>query len=209
MAIKFDRFQVENVHFEQVKLPNNETITLPRFNGKEIPHIRLPRIELTCYGVPKLGKYFKTDKDRQFLQLPIQQEVLARFELLDSLMRCSSELQHWMNGAQYVPIVRQGSQGPYIKLKLETDYETGDIETVLFRGVKQADGTIQTEHVDADTMDDVAAVFPLNCSINCEIRLVKVWTVQKTYGITLKLVRANVLQPQKQAVDCSGIEFDF
>ena len=118
MAIKFDRFQVENVHFEQVKLPNNETIVLPRYNGKEIPHIRLPRIELTCYGVPKLGKYFKTDKDRQFLQLPIQQEVLARFELLDSLMRCSSELQHWMNGAQYVPIVRQGSQGPYIKLKL-------------------------------------------------------------------------------------------
>ena len=47
MAIKFDKFQVENVHFEQVKLPNNETIVLPRCLGKEIPHIRLPRIELT------------------------------------------------------------------------------------------------------------------------------------------------------------------
>jgi len=209
MAITFDKLQVENISFEQVKLPNNETITLPRLNTKEMPHIRLPTIQLTCYGVPKLGKFFKTDKDRQFLQLPIQQEVLARFELLDSLMRFNTELQNTLHAYQYVPLVRQGSQGPYIKLKLETDYETGDIETVLFRAVKRADGTIQTDHIDADTMDEFAAVFPLNCSVNCEIRLVRVWTVQKTYGITLKLVRANVLQPLKQAVDCSGIEFDF
>ncbi len=66
MAIKFDKLEVEHVSFEQVMLPNNNKIILPRFNGKEIPHIRLPRIELTHYGVPKLGKFFKTDKDSFF-----------------------------------------------------------------------------------------------------------------------------------------------
>lgn len=207
--MKLESFEVANLSFKPVKLPNQTAlILLPKLNGNEVPNIRLPRIELTCYGVPRLGQYFKTDKDRQFLQLPIQGEILARFEMLDSIVRHNSTLTDTWSDSEYVPVVKHGLYGPYIKLKLETDYRTGDIETVVWRSVKQADNTIHTEHVDVNSMDEFAAMCPLNCSINCVIRLVKVWSINKRFGLTLKLVKANILQPNKPVDDCSGIEFD-
>ena len=209
MAIKFDKFDVDNVGFEQIKLPGNNTMILPRYNNAAIPNIILPRIELTWYGVPKLGPYFKTDKDRQFIQLPITGETLARFELLDSYMHANSTLKSLFSSSEYAPIVKQGKQGPYIKLKLETDYETGSIVTQLWVSEKQWNKKVETELLNVENMDEFAAAFPLNCSINCEIRFVKVWCINKRFGLTLKLTKANVLQPDKPVVDCSGIEFDF
>ena len=209
MSITLDKFHVNTIGFEQVKLPNNTTIILPRLNSKEMPRVRLPRIELTCYGVPRLGQYFKTDKDRQFIQLPITGETLAKFQLIDNLIQCNSALKEVCVGFEYSPIVKQGKQGPYIKLKLETDHETGDITTQLWISEKQADGNIETEPVSVDNMDEFASVFPLNCSVNCEIRFVSLWCINKRFGLTIKLTKANVLQPAKPVVDCSGIEFDF
>jgi hypothetical protein len=51
----------------------------------------------------------------------------------------------------------------------------------------------------------------LGSSLICVIRFVKVWKVDKKYGLTVKLVKANVLCPEKKKtpIDCSGIDFDF
>ncbi len=105
-SIKFEKFNVNDLRFEQVKLANKNTLILPRYNGQEVPSIILPRIELKHYGVPRLGQYFKTDKDRQFIQLPIEGETLARFELLDSYMRSNTTLMSIMNATEYSPIVK-------------------------------------------------------------------------------------------------------
>ena len=78
----------------------------------------------------------------------------------------------------------------------------------MWRSVKQADNTIHTEHVDVNSMDEFADMCPLNCSVNCVIRLVKVWSMNKRFGLTLKLVKANILQPNKPVDYCSGKEFD-
>ncbi len=58
-------------------------------------------------------------------------------------------------------------------------------------------------------MDEVAQAFPLHCFVNCVFRIVKIWSVNKQYGLTIKLTKANVLQPEKTDVGCSGLEFDF
>ncbi len=81
--------------------------------------------------------------------------------------------------------------------------------TPLWISYEQADGTIETEPLNAENMNDVADAFPPNCVINSVMRVVKVWCVNKQNGLTLKPTKANVLQPTKRVVDCSGIEFDF
>ena len=52
--------------------------------------------------------------------------------------------------------------------------------------------------------------FHFNSSIVCVIRFVKLWTVNRKYGLTVKLVRANVLPPDKHdksIVDTDDVDF--
>ncbi len=207
-SIKFEKFNVNDLGFEQVKLPSKDVIILPRPKGKEVPNIILSRIVLTSYGVPGLGKYFKTDKDRQFIQLPVEGETLAKFEAIDSYMKSNTTLMSIVNATEYSPIVKQGRNGPYIKLKLVTDYATGSIVTPLWISEKQTDGAIETELLNVENMNAFADAFPLHCVVNSVFRIVEVWCVNKQHGLTCKLTKANVLQPEtKTVIDCRGIEF--
>ena len=144
MAIKFSDLEVSNFGVEQVKLGNNTTLILPRLNNKEVPCIILPKVTLSHYGVPKANaKYFKTDKARMFIQLPLEKgETLERFELLDCTMQ-SEGMQQKMFGStntcEYSPMVKYGAKGPEIKVKLETDFDTDSIETVVWFSEKQED----------------------------------------------------------------------
>ena len=109
-------------------------------------------------------------------------------------------------------MVKEGKKGPYVKLKLETDYQTGDIETVVWQSQRQENGTIKrnSEPYHHENMDEFAAAFPFNSSIVCVIRFVKLWTVNRKYGLTVKLVRANVLPPDKHdksIVDTDDVDF--
>jgi hypothetical protein len=204
-SVKFEKLDVSKLVFEEVTLPNKKTILLPRIDGKEIPNIILPRIELTHYGIPKLGQFYKTDQDRMFIKLPIEGELLERFALVDHYLE--------KNGlGEYSPLVKYGSLGPYVKIKLETDYQTGQIETIFWESEKHSDGVItrHPEPLGFENLDDLASMVCRGASIVGVIRFVKLWCVNKKYGLTIKLVKANVLCPEKKVVvDCSGLDFDF
>ena len=63
--------------------------------------------------------------------------------------------------------------------------------------------------MEINSVDDFALAVPLNSEIICVIKFVKVWVVNKKYGLTIKLVRVNVLPGEKQKpVMESDIEFD-
>jgi len=213
-SIKLKDLEVSQLSFEEVKMKNG-ILRLPRIDDKDIPNIILPRIYLNTHGVPKLGKYFKSDKDRMFLQLPLDGDVLKLFDLIDCCLSTNEMKQKLFkepgNTYEYSPIVKQGMRGPYMKVKLECDYETGDIETVVWQSHKIYDGTIQTNDspLEIDDLDDFASAFPIGSSVVCAIRFVKLWCVDKKYGLTMKLVKANVLAPEKKVMDCSDLDFDF
>ena len=217
MAIKFSDLEVSNLGVEQVKLGNNTTLLLPRLNNNEVPCIILPKIYLSHYGVPKANsKYYKTDKDRMFIQLPLAPgETLERFELIDCAMQSEAMKQKMFgttNSCEYSPLVKYGAKGPYIKVKLETDFDTDAIETVVWFSEKMDDGTIvrTSEPLEFCSIDEFAAAFKMNSSVLCVIRFVKVWCVNKKYGLTVKMVKANVLPGEKKGlVDCHDLEFDF
>ena len=213
MAIKFSNLEVSMLGIEQVKLGNNTTLLLPRLNNKEVPCIILPKITLAYGGVPKAGPYFKTDKDRMFIQLPIEGEILERFELIDCTLKSElHKLFNQTNACEYSPLVKYGSNGPYIKVKLETNFGTDTIETVVWFSEKKDDGTIMrmSEPLEFPSLAEVATAFKFNSSVLCVIRFVKVWCVNKKYGLTVKMVKANVLPGEKKGlVDCNDLEFDF
>jgi hypothetical protein len=202
MAIKFEDLDVININFEEKILPNKSTVILPRLNGKEIPKIKLPTILLGNYGVPKLGQFFKTDKDRSFIQIPVYGGLMERFELLDYVMGKNDTKQALFGGTdchEYSQIVRQGTKGPFVKLKLELDYDSGEIETIVWHSQKLEDGTIEpASKLAFDNIDEFALAFPRGSLVVCVIKLVKVWVVGKKYGLTLKLSKANVLPPKDE-----------
>jgi hypothetical protein len=149
------------------------------------------------------------------LQLPLDGDVLKLFDLIDSCLSTNEMKQKLFkepgNTYEYSPIVKQGMRGPYMKVKLECDYETGDIETIVWQSHKIYDGTIQTNDapLEIDDLDDFASAFPIGSSVVCAIRFVKLWCVDKKYGLTMKLVKVNVLAPEKKVIDCSDLDFDF
>ena len=72
MALKLEDLEVSSLKFEEVKLSMNKSVMLPKYKGENVPNIRLPNVVITQFGVPRIGKFFPTDKDRMFLQLPIE-----------------------------------------------------------------------------------------------------------------------------------------
>jgi hypothetical protein len=112
--IKFEKLDVSKLSFEEVMLPNKKSLLLPRIDDKELPSYILPRINLTHYGIPKLGQYFKTDQDRMFIKLPIEGELLERFALVDHAMEHNDMKENLFksNSYEYSPLVKYGFQGP-------------------------------------------------------------------------------------------------
>ena len=49
----------------------------------------------------------------------------------------------------------------------------------------------------------------MGSSVVCAVRVVKLWCFDKKYGLTMKLVKANVLAPEKVVIDCTDIDFVF
>ena len=116
------------------------------------------------------------------------------------------------NNCKYSPLVKYGARGPYIKVKLETDFDSDAIETVVWFSEKQDDGTIvrMSEPLEICSMDEFAAAFPMGSNVLCSIRFVKVWCINKKYGLTIKLVKANVLPGEKKGlINSHELDFDF
>jgi len=215
MTVKFGEFDVSALSFEEVQLSKNKTVLLPKYDGVDCPKLRLPEIELTHYGVPKISQYFKTDKDRCFLQLPVSGDLAESFTAFDKFLG-SNEMKHRLfkqpgDIYTYSPLLKSGSRGSYVKLKLETDYETDEIETFVFCSHRSDNGKIQRDPapMDVTSVDSFASVVVLNSTVVCVIRIVKIWVIDKRYGVTIKLVRINVLPSEKKVVDCHDLDFDF
>jgi len=215
MAMKLEELAVSKFSVQEVKL-NNKTIILPKLDGLTLPDIKLPKTLLSHYGVPKIGKFLKKkDYDRMFLQLPVGDDLIPHLNTLDEYLGCNTMKQELFkapgNTYEYSPILRYGSKGPYIKLKLETDYATSAIETLVWHSQRLTNSTIyrNTTPMEINSVDDFALAVPLNSEIICVVKFVKVWVVNKKYGLTIKLVKVNVLPGEKQKhVMESDIEFD-
>lgn len=189
----FERFNTQELEFNKVSL-GTESVILPT----DCPYLQLPWIELQCYGIPKISKYFPTNKDRMFIQIPIQNELLEKFEELDRHMNSKQTDIFGHQLFTYLPLVKEGNRGKYIKVKLQTNFDSGDIETIIVQN---------GETIFAKELVEFEKYIKNKTKIKTIFKISKVWLMNKKFGITLKLIKIAVEEPKQETIDLDALDF--
>jgi hypothetical protein len=208
MIKHFQQIDFSTLSFEKVQVSSSESVILPRVDSKDCPFLQLPWVELAYYGIPKASKYFPTDKDRTFIQIPIHGELLQKFKELDNYLG-SEEFKTktasqslgpaFLQNHLYQPIVKEAKYGEFIKVKLQTNYQSGDIETIIVKNGETM--------MDTDKLPEFEKHVRHKSKIKTMLKLSKLWQMNKKYGVTLKLIRIAVDDPQEDKVDLDALDF--
>jgi hypothetical protein len=224
--------RVSQVKEMDEKKTTTQQIYYPRYNHPTMGEnqqfiIQFPWIHIDAYGIPSKGKYYEKDSDRSHIRLPLdasKPKVAILIEKLKELDKyfsseafASSILGDKWKKYKYNPIFRDPSadadeddkpsdgkvRKPYIKLKLFTDYLSGDIKTKLFKVELNEDEKItnQTACDDVKTIDDVSGIITYLSNIRAIAQGVKFWVlpVKKEWGFTLKVIKAQVQPSSKKS----------
>ena len=88
---------MENIvkHFKDfkatdIKLTGNKTTKTMNIKFTNKCHIQTPFIKLNAYGVPKMTDYLKTDMERAFIKLPLDDNEF-KYKLLEVDLLLGSE----------------------------------------------------------------------------------------------------------------------
>ena len=100
---------------------------------------------------------------------------------------------------QYFPTVKTGFKGEYVKIKLETNYTTGDIETCLVKNGVVMSGT--------ESLPEFEQHIPYNSKVKAIIKLVRVWQINNKYGVTFKLQKVSVEHQELEPVNLEALQF--
>jgi hypothetical protein len=163
-----------------------------------------PWIKMTTYGVPQLGQFYKSDKDRTFVKIPLDLSIPEIKEFHDKLQGIdavfeSKEFKTQQFGAKaskykYLSIVRSPAvdeeeevdekktkypRPPYIKIKLDTTWPESQVKTQVYTSIMK-DGKREREKKDVSTVDEFASIVRFMSSIRPIIRPVKGWAEKKT-----------------------------
>ena len=194
----------------------NSTSNTPLF-------LQLPWIELNTYGIPRLNDFFTEDSQRCFVKTPLSDddpEVAHCKTVLKSIDNKfkSDDFKVKVFGAAkakkfaYQEVVRSPlvdddnknkSTVDYMKIKISTNYETGEINTSVCTSVMENNKRVRTNVPDESikTVDDIAKYICYGARVRFIIRPVKLWaqapnaSKDPMYGITFKLVKAEVELP--------------
>ena len=208
----------------------------PKFGSDQPLIIQAPWIRIVNYGVPKMDeRYFKSDADRAFVKIPLDDNIPESAELIKMLIKLdelftSKEFCLHLFGKKYekyikgyVPIYRKPvlnededndddskkksskstiPKYPYMKVKIDTNYDTKEVSTKLYRSEMINNKRVSTELQDIKTIDDFAHIVCWNCNFRPIIRFVKFWAQpltkkDPTWGVTFKIMKAQVEPPTK------------
>ena len=171
-------------------------------SGSEIPlFVQFPWINLSTYGVPKIGEYYTDDSQRSFVKVPLDQSVPEVKQLSDMLRKiddklASTEFKDKLFGAKsskyvYQPIFRMpqeeeedtkkdtkkdyGPRHPYMKLKIDTTYPDNQVKSIVFTSVMDGSKRVRTKVDGVKTVDDFASHVCWMSRIRPIARPVKLW----------------------------------
>ena len=198
---------------------NNGASSTPLF-------LQLPWIELNTYGIPRLNDFFTEDSQRCFVKTPLSNDdpEVAQFKtVLKSIDNKfgSEEFRIKLFGAAkakkfgaYQKAIREPltdddnknkSTVDYMKIKISTNYDTGEINTSVCTSVMENNKRVRTNVPEESikTVDDISKYICYGARVRFIIRPVKLWaqapnaSKDPMYGITFKLVKAEVELPQR------------
>jgi hypothetical protein len=224
-----DSTRISSTDLEENDRSKGQKIAYPRYDHPTLGpdqriYIQFPHVKLFTYGVPRAGEYFPTESSRAFIKLPLDESLpeiktlIQKIKNVDALFS-SQEFAEKLLGKKwnkytYQSIYREvivdedddesknKNKVPYIKLKLDTDYETDKINTKVFRS-ETINGTKKRTELPAfENLDEFTKVVSYQSTIRPIAMMTKFWVQPVTnknpsWGVTLKIKKMEVEPAQK------------
>jgi len=206
------------------KRNKNHLISWPRYANDSFV-FQTPEFKLTQYGLMPLGPYASTDAERVMMKLPLDPtqsgcvELETFFRSVDNKLIndnkkifCMPQLIN--KKFTYKPIIRhpQESQatGPSLateakekfkfwKAKLNIDWATGDIKTMVFIKDPDAAGLEPLEKIIINTVSDLDPYVRWGCSLRMIVMANKLWADRdvnnnntREYALSFKILSMEI-----------------
>jgi hypothetical protein len=209
ITTKYQDFNVNDLtftKFEENERSKAQNLAFPRYKETQRLMLQGPWIEMIAYGVPQLGEYYKTDKDRAFLKIPLDlsnpeiKEFYEKLESIDTMMN-SKEFKNEHFGAKAskykyaYPICRipvededdddnddkkksKYPRPPYMKVKLDATWPETQVLTQVYTSIMK-DGKREREKQEVSSVDEFAAIVRFRSKIRPILQPVKAWCEKK------------------------------
>jgi hypothetical protein len=204
---KFQEFDAKDLtftKFEENERSKAQNLAFPRYKETQRLMLQGPWIDMNAYGVPQLGEYYKTDKDRAFIKIPLDlsnpevKEFYDKLQSIDELMSSKEfKAQQFGDKAKKykyaypicrVPVEDEDEEDekkkskyprpPYMKVKLDATWPETKITTQVYTSIMK-DGKREREEQKVESVDDFANVVRYLSKIRPIISPVKAWCEKK------------------------------
>jgi hypothetical protein len=204
---KFQEFAAKDLSFtkfEENERSKAQNLAFPRYKETQRLMLQGPWIDMNAYGVPQLGEYYKTDKDRAFIKIPLDlsnpevKEFYEKLQTIDELMSSKEfKAQQFGDKAKKykyaypicrVPMEDEDEEDekkkskyprpPYMKVKLDATWPETKITTQVYTSIMK-DGKREREEQKVESVDDFANVVRYLSKIRPIISPVKAWCEKK------------------------------
>jgi hypothetical protein len=196
--MKFNEINFNNISATEYK----KNLLIKYGDDKDFLHVQTEWLQLTQYGVPREDKFHTTEKQRQYIQLPLNDEAFSNFiKELDKYFSSDKFKQKYLTTKQqsysYTPIYKEGNEKypPSIKIKMLVD-DKDNILTEFFHVVD--DNNVKKYVIN---MDNVKDVFPYMCEYRIIFKVSKIWFMSNNYGVKLQLTKAQIKPTTKPTID--------
>lgn len=171
LITNFDKFDQSRLSFTELNEgANKQKLAFVRYDHPSLGEgqqllLQFPWQKIFTYGVPRLGEYYKEDKDRDFLKFPIDLSNSEMKTLYDKLFAfqermASDKFRKETFGSKWkkykfidvcrTPLVDEDEDAPekppFIKLKLDTAWPDGEMKTKVYSSTQvektNSDGTV-------------------------------------------------------------------
>jgi len=221
---KYDQFEASRLSFttlEENERSKGQKIAYPRYNHPTLGEDKIlllqsPWMKMFTYGVPSLGEYYKEDKDRAFVKVPVDESDTEVKKMVDEFAKIDKELSSdefkkenfgkYAKKYTYQPIVRyptndededEPAKPPYMKIKLDLTWPDGNVKTEVWKSEVMENGKRVRSKMELETVTEFASHVNYLCKFRGIFRPVKLWAHQSkmkdpSYGIVFKLVKVEV-----------------
>jgi hypothetical protein len=204
---KLDSTKVSFSDLEKNERSKAQKIAYPRYlhkkHGLTNLVIQTPAIQITQYGIPSIGEYYKDDADRAFLKMPIdpnQKESVVLQKKLESIDKLAGDkLKKAILGKnykkfEYTPLVRtpmekldddeddnaeKKEKFKYFKAKIDTDYNSGEVKTLVYRKLSEEEAKSQGKKRELikgiETITDLTKYVTYNSTVKLIMMANKLW----------------------------------
>ena len=224
LTTDFKNFKSSRVSFTEWDDNNDRSkgqkICYPKYNhpvlGENSPLcLQFPWTNIYKHGVPSLGEYYASDKDRAFLKLPLDLSDDNIKMVCDELVKLDSKIlgmkdQLFGKKAKkynYIPIVKNtdtdndDDSPPWMKLKIKLSYPDEDVVTEVWSSELNPDDQNKKKRtrkqIDVNTVQE----FQDNVSYLSNVRLIiapiKLWAQSENlkepnFGVTWRMEKVEV-----------------